>query len=486
MKRVFFAAVLVITAAIAIISCKKDPAFVASGNEKKAPFARAGFDQFILLPTDSTWLDGSTSGDPDGTLSMYKWTKVEGPVSVNLSDEDKVRAKLNNLVEGHYIFELKVTDNDGLFSRDSIQVIVSTVDNHPSPREIINVDLATIGHLSDPRIPVVAAAGSKVIFAGGWNTRVCHPDPNDDFQYASAAIDIYDVKTHRWAAATLSKARADMAAVSAGNKIFFAGGSNWINSSTMETYSNVDIYNVVSNTWTVAHLSQARTGIAATVVGSKVIFAGGNTGDYLNGETNRVDVYDLANNQWSTDLLSVPRMSMSAITVNNKAYFSGGVQYYWAGGTQYHPNKTIDIYDNNTNAWSTASLTYLSGDGITGIATGNDIYWSGILRRADGYASSYFVETMNAISGESRLDSLSIPSFLHSIILQSDEVVFFPDNLNHFEIYNTARKQWYNGTTPANIFQPAVINFQHIIYAGGGSNGNRCSGFSNAVYMLTW
>ena len=46
-----------------------------------APTAIAGPDQVITLPTDSISLDGSASSDPDGTISEWLWTKIEGPAS---------------------------------------------------------------------------------------------------------------------------------------------------------------------------------------------------------------------------------------------------------------------------------------------------------------------------------------------------------------------------------------------------------------------
>jgi hypothetical protein len=40
----------------------------------------------------------------------------------------------------------------------------------------------------------------------------------------------------------------------------------------------VDIYNSANNTWTTASLSQARADLAATTVGNLAIFAGGQNG----------------------------------------------------------------------------------------------------------------------------------------------------------------------------------------------------------------
>ncbi len=58
---------------IILLSCKK------GSDDNKPPIANAGIDTIINLPTNSTLLDGSKSGDPDGKISAWKWTKISGP-----------------------------------------------------------------------------------------------------------------------------------------------------------------------------------------------------------------------------------------------------------------------------------------------------------------------------------------------------------------------------------------------------------------------
>ena len=60
-----------------------------------------------------------------------------------------------------------------------------------------------------------------------------------------------------------------MAAIASGNKIFFGGGES---SDGTWPVDNVDIYDVTTNTWTVAHLSTAGHSVAAATVGNKVFF----------------------------------------------------------------------------------------------------------------------------------------------------------------------------------------------------------------------
>ncbi len=73
-----------------------------------------------------------------------------------------------------------------------------------------------------------------VLFAGG----VIPPGTH------SSRVDIYDLATQTWSTAELSQARTAPAAVAAGNKIFFAGGE--ISDGTFPS-NVVDIYDVSTN-----------------------------------------------------------------------------------------------------------------------------------------------------------------------------------------------------------------------------------------------
>lgn len=88
------------------------------------PVAHAGPDQRTTLPINTVTLDGSASSDPDNNIKSYTWTKISGPASFSIANASAVQTRVTNLVEGVYQFELKVTDTEGLFSRDTIQVTV--------------------------------------------------------------------------------------------------------------------------------------------------------------------------------------------------------------------------------------------------------------------------------------------------------------------------------------------------------------------------
>lgn len=90
----------------------------------QSPVANAGPDQTITLPANTITLDGNASFDPDNNITGYVWTKISGPSSYNITNNNTVQTPVISLVQGVYQFELKVTDASLLFSKDTVQVIV--------------------------------------------------------------------------------------------------------------------------------------------------------------------------------------------------------------------------------------------------------------------------------------------------------------------------------------------------------------------------
>jgi hypothetical protein len=124
----------------------------------------------------------------------------------------------------------------------------------------LQVKLIPIGNLSEPKSYFVAAsARNKIVFAGGWLL------PGAGY---SGSVDIYDMSTNTWSVAVLSEGfRQGMVAASVGSKIFFAGGGN---NDYGFTTSRVDIYDVIFNSWSTAELSEPKEYLAAATIGNKV------------------------------------------------------------------------------------------------------------------------------------------------------------------------------------------------------------------------
>jgi Tol biopolymer transport system component len=115
------------------VSCKKElsneetTSNTQSTATNKPPIALAGPDQVVTLLTDTVFLDGSRSTDPDNNISGYQWSKVAGPSSFVISNASSPKTQVSNFVEGIYLFELTVTDSGGLSAKDTVQVRVMGV-----------------------------------------------------------------------------------------------------------------------------------------------------------------------------------------------------------------------------------------------------------------------------------------------------------------------------------------------------------------------
>ncbi len=92
----------------------------------RPPVAHAGADQTIALPANTVTVDGSGCSDPEMNIMSYSWTKISGPVAFNIVNANHMHAQVNNLAQGIYQFELKVTDAGGLFSRDTVTITVNS------------------------------------------------------------------------------------------------------------------------------------------------------------------------------------------------------------------------------------------------------------------------------------------------------------------------------------------------------------------------
>lgn len=117
----------------------KDTVVITVNAMNQAPVANAGNDVTITLPTNSLTINGSSSFDPDGTITSYQWTKISGPTQGAIVSSTQKQTVVNTLVQGVYKFELKVTDNQGAIGKDTVTVTVNPGVTPPNQAPIANV-----------------------------------------------------------------------------------------------------------------------------------------------------------------------------------------------------------------------------------------------------------------------------------------------------------------------------------------------------------
>ena len=89
----------------------------------KIPTADAGNSLEITLPTNTSTLTGS-GADSDGTIKAYLWSQVSGPSVSIINNPGSASTQVSSLIEGKYIFQLMVTDNEGAVGVDTSSIVV--------------------------------------------------------------------------------------------------------------------------------------------------------------------------------------------------------------------------------------------------------------------------------------------------------------------------------------------------------------------------
>ena len=380
---------------------------LCEGCVNQAPVANAGRDAMIFLPEDSALLDGAGSKDPDGNIKDYSWSKISGPVSFLIDDPKSKQTTVRKLTVGVYQFELKVTDEQDVPSRDTVMIRVNPINTHSAPDaragpdQKIALPTNTVSldgsastdpdsniiryywiNISGPSVASFSNATSAQtqvtsLFQGIYQFELIVTDSDGLMGRDTVEVRVNPgtcdgrpyINARLIPVGSLSVGRAWLRCGAAGNKILFAGG--W----TPALTPIVDIFDISSNTWSSSQLVSDidwRDGFAVASLGNNIFFAGGGdpVGDFA---SSMVNIYDVSTNRWSAARLSVGRQGLSAAVVGSKVFFAGGG---YADYTSWVHSKVVDIYDNSTNTWSVDSLSE-GRSYISAVTAGSKIYFAG-------------------------------------------------------------------------------------------------------------
>jgi len=121
--------VLVIVPSLLLVTaCQKDSPHGPDEQQRqgKPPISRAGSDSTVYQPFSTCALDGFASTDPDSNIVSYQWRQVAGYPNATLSSPDRQRTSVSGLTQvAKYVFELTVTDDDRLASKDTVTITVA-------------------------------------------------------------------------------------------------------------------------------------------------------------------------------------------------------------------------------------------------------------------------------------------------------------------------------------------------------------------------
>ncbi|XP_050549172.1 dyslexia-associated protein KIAA0319-like protein [Daktulosphaira vitifoliae] len=97
-------------------------------NKNTPPKANAGGDKTVILPVNAIVLNGSLSWD-DLAIVKWNWIREQNSLAAGniiLGSEYSPILVVTNVVEGRYVFRLKVTDDQGATSEDTVSVNVKS------------------------------------------------------------------------------------------------------------------------------------------------------------------------------------------------------------------------------------------------------------------------------------------------------------------------------------------------------------------------
>jgi len=184
----------------------------------------------------------------------------------------------------------------------------------------------------------VGQVGNDIIAAFGFD-----PGAGDTL---TTRID--DIASDTWITGTDGPlpGRSEGAAVTHDGSLYAVGGR------AGSVLPNLDRYTPATDTWaSLAPMPTARAGLAVARVDEAIYAIGGRTspgGPCTGGELATVERFDIASDTWTTVApLPSARSDLAAKTKGDKIYVFAGC----AGGASLG---NVDVYDPNTDAWSTA------------------------------------------------------------------------------------------------------------------------------------
>jgi N-acetylneuraminic acid mutarotase len=392
-------------------SCSKEYSCEHCLAGNKPPIADAGIDQLVILPKDSTTITGKASKDPDGFIVSFKWRTLSPNPSLIITHPDSAVTMLRGMIAGVYDLELKVTDNEGLSSADTMQIRVSISSqiNQPpvakagaditytQPINSVSID----GSQSyDPDGTIVSYVWKQI--AGANQTNITDPMKanskvydvtggtylfeltvtdnaglsSSDTVQVSATLNptclsnrpIFNAQLVPFG--ILTAGRMGMLTATAGNKILFIGGFTYDEYALLKISSRVDIYDYMTNTWSYIDLSIPRQDMSVATAGNKIYIAGG-FGSGINHSM--IDIYDATNDSWTKAELSEPRGNICSVTMGDKIFFAGGNKWIF---NHYEPSNRIDILNTTTGTWTMDSLSEARASAV-GTTINNKIYFAG-------------------------------------------------------------------------------------------------------------
>jgi hypothetical protein len=266
--------------------------------------------------------------------------------------------------------------------------------------------------------------------------------------------------------ASMPSPRFGFGAATADGKVYAIGGV-----SNFNVLDRVDSYDPATNAWTsgLAPMPTPRSGHGVVAINNLIYAVGGSIpGDTPSGV---LEVYNPASNTWSTGYpaMPTPRAYVMAVEAGGKLYVIGGHD----GPNNTNPLGTIEMYDPQTNAWTTGLTPMPTPEhfGAAGVL-GNSIIVAGV-----GGTQKYNLTTgawsagvpipggRGAMAGGVTNGGFIVVGGQNGSGLVYDTLVYYPQHGNQMEGW-----AWL-GSIPTARAELAAAVVGDLVYAIGGHTG---------------
>lgn len=505
MKGGFFFSIIVIMWVLVLqVACKPEYSCENCKGENQPPIAKAGADKTIKLPNDSTLLDGSTSTDPDGRITEWLWKKIAGPSLFSIKDTTASKTLVNKLVPGVYSFELKVVDNEGLFAKDTVKILVdsATAPNRPPVARAgqdqtitlpVNKALLDGSGSTDPDNNIIGHAWRKI--AGPPNSVFSDPVAikaealdltNGVYQFELTVTDAGGLFSTDTIQVTVNISPNKSPISEAGNDITITYN---LQSCSMEP-SSITLDGklskdpdgtIVSYQWSVVFAESSTASITNPAASTTTVtgLVPGSYGFRLrvtdNGgafDDDTIVINTVYSNRPLVNARLIPvgtlaeaRAVSVVAAVGNKILFAGGTPVPVRGGPKF--SSTVDIYDISTNTWSSASLS-MARTGMTAATMGDKVFFSGgtgmlsatsigLTSRVDIYDTRTGLwSTIEMPHADGLLSSLA---FGNKLVIAGG---------NYIDMYDAVGKRWTTKNLSQSRYLMAANNMRGELYFSGG------------------
>jgi N-acetylneuraminic acid mutarotase len=258
-----------------------------------------------------------------------------------------------------------------------------------------------------------------------------------------------------------------------GGKLYVASGAVVVNAYPYPRFTNLEVYDPVSNSWTSnTPIPIGIYGAGVGVIGGKLYVAGGAASQTDGNNIATLQVYDPVGDIW-TNGASLPAggSGMGGGVINGKLYVAGG-----ADAPNTGLNTTLRVYDPVANSWSTLYSPLPTARNFPGVGVVN-----GILYVVGGFDLSgtvlSVVEAYNP-ANDTWTTKASMPTARYQFAVEVVDGILYavggntngPNGiLNTVEAYNPVSDTWITATPmPTARTLPGVGVINGVLYVTGG------------------